>query len=129
MQPKAILLAFSASLALAAPAVASGGIWCEGDGVTVEIATGRLPVLQVIGAYVEVDGAAFSTGPERGEGTPFVVGQAFSDSDGVKVDFVDPNFETILVSIRLVRDNDADWPLTGHALIGEASHDIRCGAD
>ena len=118
-----------ASVALAAPAAASGGVRCEGDGVIVEIATGRLPVLQVIGAHVEAGGVAFSTSPVRGEGTPFVVGQAFSDADGMKVDFVDPNFEAVVVSVRLVRDDNEDWPFSGTVLVGKTSHDVRCGAD
>ncbi len=118
-----------ASLALAAPAAASGGYFCEGDDVALEMATGRLPVLQVIGAYAEAGGKAYSTGPERGEGMPFVVGQAFADDDGVKVDFVDPNFEAILVSLRLRFDGDEDWPLTGTLTLDGTDYPVRCGGD
>lgn len=119
------------SLALAAPAAASGGIWCEGDKVSLEIATGRLPVLQVIGAHAEAGGQAYSTGPERGEGTPFVVGQAFAGNDDIMVDFVDPNFEDILVSLRLrfADDREQEWPLTGTARFGDVAYPVRCGAD
>jgi hypothetical protein len=93
------------------------------------MATGRLPVLQVIGAYAEAGDTAYSTGPERGEGVPFVVGQAFADDDGVKVDFVDPNFETILVSVRMKFDGDEDWPLTGTVTVDGTSYPVRCGGD
>ena len=124
-------LALVASLALAAPAWASGGIWCEGEGASAEIATGRLPVLAVIGAHAEAAGVAYSTGPERGEGTPFVVGQAFGDDDGIKIDFVDPNFETILVSFRLAYEGDGEqeWPLAGTMMLDGTSYAVRCGAD
>lgn len=112
--------------------MASGGIWCEGDGgVSVEIASGRLPVLQVLGAYAEAAGVAYSTGPERGEGEPFVVGQAFWGDDIILVDFVDPNFETILVSVRasLEGDREAEWPYAGTMMLGGNSYPIRCGAE
>ncbi|WP_332685848.1 hypothetical protein [Devosia sp.] len=127
--PKLSGLAVLASLALAAPAAASGGYFCEGDDVALDMATGRLPVLQVIGAYAEAGGKAYSTGPERGEGMPFVVGQAFADDDGVKVDFVDPNFEAILVSLRLRFDGDEDWPLTGTLTLDGTDYPVRCGGD
>lgn len=130
--PKAAWLALGASLALAAPVAASGGIWCEGEGgVSIEVATGRLPVLQVIGAHAEADTLAFTTGPERGEGTPFVVGQAFAGDDDIMVDFVDPNFEAILVSIRLRYEDDREqeWPLRGTVTLGGTAYPVRCGAD
>lgn len=86
-------------------------------------------MLQIIGAYAAAGGKAYSTGPERGEGEPFVVGQAFADDDDVKVDFVDPNFETILVSVRLRWDGTEDWPLTGTMVLDGTSYSLTCGAD
>ena len=129
--PNPAWLALAASLALAAPASASGGIWCEGEEASAEIATGRLPVLQIIGAHAGAAGVAYTTGPERGEGTPFVVGQAFGDDEGIKIDFVDPNFETILVSFRLAYagDREQEWPLAGTMMLDGTSHAVRCGAD
>lgn len=94
------------------------------------MATGRLPVLQVIGAHVEAGGKAYSTEPARGPGEPFVVGQAFANSVAVMIDFVDPNFETILVSARLRFDgDDENWPLTGVVTVDGKSHEVRCGGD
>ena len=120
-----------ASLALAAPAAASGGFWCEAEGASVDIATGRLPVLQIIGAHAEAGGKAYTTGPERGEGKPFVVGQAFGGDDDILVDFVDPNFETILVSLRLrwEDEREQEWPLNGTMVLDGNSYQVRCGAD
>ncbi|MBJ3784209.1 hypothetical protein [Devosia sediminis] len=69
---------------------------------------GRLVVLQVLGASAEIDGKTYSTGPERGEGTPFTVGQAFAEGDHVMVDFVDPNFEDILVSLRAIWNKETE---------------------
>lgn len=69
---------------------------------------GRLVVMQVLGASAEIDGRAFSTGPERSEAEPFAVGQAFADGDAIMVDFVDTNFEDILISLRVTWDRDAE---------------------
>lgn len=126
MPPKTIGLALVASLALAAPAAASGGFYCQGDGVTADIATGRLPVLQVIGASISAGDNTWSTGPERGEGTPFVVGQAFADSQQVLIDFTDPNIEDVLVSLRLRFDGDDDRPLTGTLSVAGEDYQVFC---
>ncbi|KFL30773.1 hypothetical protein JP75_12285 [Devosia riboflavina] len=110
---------------LAAPAVASSAIMCEGEGGEAIVNLSTLSVVQVIGAYAEVDGTAFSTGPERGEGTPIVVGQAFGEGDAMMIDFVDPNFEDILVGLRLAWKGDEEiW--TGTLKAGEKSVDVSC---
>ncbi|MCP8882050.1 hypothetical protein NIM87_00870 [Devosia sp. XJ19-1] len=95
-------------MALASPVQASGGLFCEGEGGEIDIAMGRLVVMQVLGAFAEIDGERYSTGPERGEGTPFAVGQAFAEGDEMMVDFVDPNFEDIIVSLRVSWDAAAE---------------------
>lgn len=69
---------------------------------------GRLIVLHVLGSWAEIDGHAYSTGPERGEGEPFIVGQAFAEGDDLMVDFVDPNVERILVSLRVTWHGDEE---------------------
>ena len=97
--------------------------------MSLEMATGRLPVLYVIGAYAEADGKSYSTGPERGTGTPFVIGQAFADDDVVLADFTDPNFESILVSVRLKFDGTEDLPLTGTVTLDGKSYPVTCGGD
>lgn len=123
-------LALVASLALAAPAAASGGFSCEGDGVSLTLATGRLPVLVVIGAHAQAGDAAWTTGPERGKGTPFVVGQAFGDDDAIMVDFVDPNIEQILVSVRLrFEGGDPAWPLAGTVSADGKAWPVRCSGE
>jgi hypothetical protein len=101
---------------------------CEGDDVSLSMATGRLVVLNVLGAYAQAGGEAWSTGPERGEGTPIVVGQAFADDQAVMVDFTDPNIESILIAVRLrYTGSDEDWPLSGTMMVAGKSHAIRCG--
>lgn len=92
---------------------------------------GHLIVVQVLGAAIEVDGVAYSTGPERGPGTPMIIGQAFGDDDHMMFDFTDPNMETILASVRLdfVKGNE-DYPLAGKvAVAGKPAKKISCSAE
>ena len=119
-------LALAASLIIASPVVASEGLGCSGEGATVDIALGRLVIVGVLGAYIELGGTAYSTGPERGKGTPIATGQAFGDDDGIKIDFVDPNFEEILIKVRLTYTGNEDEPLAGTVTAGEVTADIVC---
>jgi hypothetical protein len=96
-------------MALASPAQASGGLFCEGEGGWVDIAMGR----------------TYSTGPERGEGEPFMVGQAFSEGDEIMVDFVDTNFERILISLRVTWDS-AEEIYKGVLFTPTTSVDVSC---
>lgn len=122
------LVAVAGVLALATGAQASEGLMCSGEGATVDVALGRLVVVGVLGAYVELGETAYSTGPERGEGIPIATGQAFGDDDGIKIDFVDPNFEEILIRLRLTYTGNEDEPLAGTVAIGKKTADIACMA-
>jgi hypothetical protein len=112
-------------MALASPAQASGGLFCEGEGGWVDIAMGRLVVMQVLGAAAEIEGARYSTGPERGEGEPFAVGQAFAEGDKMMVDFVDPNYEDIVISLRVTWDSAAE-SYSGVLSTPTAKVDVSC---
>jgi hypothetical protein len=120
-----LLAATAASLLLAAPVAASAGLSCEGAGGFADVAMGRLIVLNVIGAHAEIGGKTYSTGPERGAGEPFVVGQAFAEDDDMMIDFVDPNFETIVVGLR-VKWNAASEEWVGTLTSGETVIDVTC---
>lgn len=120
------LMAIAGVLALATGAQASEGLMCSGEGATVDVALGRVVIVGVLGAYVEMGETAYSTGPERGEGIPIVTGQAFGDDDGIKIDFVDPNIEEILIKVRLTYTGNQDEPLAGTVTIGERTAAIAC---
>lgn len=88
---------------------------------------GRLIVLNVLGATAEIGGKTYSTGPDRGEGDEFVVGQAFAEGDEMMIDFVDPNIERILVGLRVTWNKAADeW--SGKVTAGETAFDVTCVA-
>lgn len=128
MNGKRLMAAIAAAFMLATGAQASEGLGCSGEDAAVDIALGRLVVVGVLGAYVEVGGTSYSTGPERGEGTPIAVGQAFGDDDGIKIDFVDPNYEEILIKVRLAYTGNEDEPLAGTVTVGDTATDIACMA-
>lgn len=122
-----MLAAAAAGLLLAAPAAASAGLTCEGEGGWVDVAMGRLIVLNVLGASAEIGGKTYSTGPERGDGEPFLVGQAFAEGDDMMIDFVDPNVETILVGLRVKWDRSVEeW--VGKLTAGDTVIDVTCVA-
>ena len=117
-----------AGLALAAPAAARGSIICDGEAITIDIASADLPVLQVLGARITFGDRAWSTGPERGDGTPIVVGQAYGH-DEILIDFTDPTFEKILLVVRLEYGDGDDWPLRGEVVIDGIPRKVDCGYD
>ena len=86
---------------------------------------GRLIVLHVLGGWAEIGGKTYSTGPERGEGEPFIVGQAFSEGDDLMVDFVDPNVEYLLVSLRLTWHADEEM-YRGTLSTPDTKVDVTC---
>lgn len=86
---------------------------------------GRLVVMAVLGAAGEIEGKTYSTGPDRGEGEPFVVGQAFAEGDDIMVDFVDPNVERILLSLRVTWDSKAE-DYKGVLYTPTSSVDVSC---
>lgn len=101
---------------------------CEGNGGQAIVNLGSLPVVQVIGAYAEIGGKAYSTGPERGEGEPFAVGQAFGEGDDIMIDFVDLNFEDILLGLRVTLKGGDDDLWTGTLKSGDTVVDVTCTA-
>ncbi|MEM8541554.1 MAG: hypothetical protein AAGF25_11435 [Pseudomonadota bacterium] len=83
---------------------ATGTIACDatdGSGAAIMIGVGRLPILAVISAFATAEGQDWSL--DGSVGTDIDVGQGFMDDERVLVDFVDPNFEEILISLRLFR--------------------------
>lgn len=99
----------SGAALVAQPAFATGTIQCEatdGSDAAVMIGVGRLPVLAVISGYATAEGQDWSL--DGSVGTQIAVGQGFMDSERVLVDFVDTNFEEIVISLRLFRSATGD---------------------
>ena len=112
MKNRAAALAFCLA-ATAMPAVASGGIACTGDGVEVDLSVGRLDVISVLRATVEIGDKVWSTDPEIVPGTPIAVGQAFEDESRLLVDFTDEAVNAIVGRLRVFSLTEGDGYAAG----------------
>lgn len=110
-------LATIAGIVLAAtPAFAGQGFMCSGsEGVSVSLPLGGGIGLTVLSAKVEANGKVWST--EAGQGIQIAPAQSFGGSDFDVFDFADPNFNEILVEVRLfVGHEDGSEPVFGGTL-------------
>lgn len=82
-------------------AMASGSISCSSeDGqASVELTIGSLPILKIVRASLSAGGQQWHT-DGSGE-TAMAVGQAFRDDETMRVDFTDPNIESVVAKLRL----------------------------
>lgn len=119
-------LSLAALLAGVAPAAATGTIECaDPDGrASVELSIGSLPVLAVIHARIETPEGRWSSG----DGEALVVGQQFRGSSGLRVDFTDPNVETVIAELRLVSAEEGrDFAMAGTLRVaGEGAWPLNC---
>jgi hypothetical protein len=120
--------AFLALPLMAVPALATGSIACEGvgDDVSVELTIGSLPILAIVAGQVTVSDEVWAIG--EGGDHDIAVGQAFSEDGRILADFVDTNFERILVRLRLVIDREGkDDAMAGTlAVAGHGTWPVTC---
>lgn len=126
MRRIALLLLFPL---LTGQASATGSIGCQGiggDDVSVELTLGSLPVLAIVAASITVGEETWSTADDSA--ARLAVGQAFSEEGRILVDFVDPNFESVLVRLRLVSaDEGKDQATAGTvAVAGQGVWPVSC---
>lgn len=130
----AITITITALGALVAPqpALATGNTWCnakEGD-ASISLLTGRLPILHVLDADITWAGETWSTQKREGA-RPMLFGQGMMEDRRLAADFVDPNVERILFSLRVdFSGYEGEEPvagkLTGH---DGKTIDVLCQGD
>jgi len=125
---RSLAVAFLAVPLMVGPALATGSISCEGvgDDVSVELTIGSLPVLAIVAGQVTVADEVWAIG--EGADHEVAVGQAFSEDGRILADFVDTNFERVLVRLRLVVDREAkDDAMAGTlAVAGHGTWPVTC---
>jgi hypothetical protein len=101
----------------ASPALATGSIFCEGvgDDVSIEFTIGSLPVLAIVAAQVTAGDEVWATAD--GGDHQIAVGQAFAERGQLLADFVDTNFERVLVRLRLVSASEGDDEIRAGTLV------------
>ena len=120
----------AAVMAHAAPAAATGTYACAGPAgadVSVEMNVATAPVLKPNWVRIQVGREAWSSLAEDVGPKKVAVLQSFDDGRSLAVDLADPNFETILISIRIDRIVEGDSPQPGTLrVLGRSLHPITC---
>lgn len=106
---RTVLLA-AATCCAATPALATGGIYCDGardDNVAAFLTVGRVPGLAVVEARIGVGDQDWAMHGRDGA-TPIVLLQGAVVGDLTVADFGDTNYENVVASLRLVSAEDED---------------------
>lgn len=92
----------AAVFALASPAAASVGVFCDGpDGVSVAVPLGGSVGLSVLSATVSAAGQVWTSETSLEDPQVILPAQAFGDAETMRFDFADANYERNVVEIRL----------------------------
>ena len=112
------------------PAHATGDISCSGttDNVSVDMLVGRLPVLSVLRAVIQIGEKTWSTDQNVSPGTPITVGEAFEDERHLRVDFTDGNVEEIVGKLRAFSLEEGENYVSGgvFSFKGEGAFLVDC---
>jgi hypothetical protein len=104
-RPCALAL-FVALLTVATPASATATMECigvEDPEVHVTLTLGSVPVLAIVNATIDTPAGSYAMVPQAAGQTEIVVGQGMSTTEGLSVDFADPNLLGILVTLRTMQ--------------------------
>lgn len=135
MRKRRIVAALVASGALfwsGSAAWATGTIECTGAAgadASVFLLVGRLPVLAVLRAEIETEGTVYATDPPNGaDAVRIAFGQGFTDANRLVADFTDPNFEEIVITLRLERafEDKAGAEAGIVRVVGEGAWPVTC---
>lgn len=99
-----------AAFLVACPAFATGEIYCEAPDnseAAFGYGFGSVPGLAIISATIYADGKHWSMVEVDGA-VPIVVAQGAHDNARTLIDFTDPEFNTILASVRLMSAVEGD---------------------
>ncbi|MFC6487645.1 hypothetical protein [Nitratireductor sp. GCM10026969] len=120
--------ALAISIAAVGSASATGSLECTAPDadVSVKLTIGSLPVLAVVGAEIEANGARWAL--DGGGETAIAVGQAFREAGALRVDFTDPNVERVVAELRLFSAaEERDMAMAGTLRItGEGAWALTC---
>jgi hypothetical protein len=122
--------ALIALLALTAgPAVAGEGLFCDGPkGLHVNIPLAAPPGLSPLSAEIKLGDRIWTTAEGVAGATQIMSAQSVRVDDRYYFDFTDPNYEGILVKVRLFRGGEGDEAAIGGTLVipGTGAWAISC---
>jgi hypothetical protein len=88
---------------------------CSGDGASISLLMGAVPVVSIAKADMEAGTRRWSTQAENGV-TPIAVGQAFETSEILHVDITDANISEISAKLRVYKASESDFYAAGGTL-------------
>ena len=103
----------SAFAVAAWPAQATGEIACGGKGVSIDLLVGRLDVLSIARAVIEIGGTTWSSTPDSWPGKAITVGQGFADDRVLAVDFTDENVDEVIGQLRVFKGAEGESRAAG----------------
>jgi len=123
----AVLMA--AALAISAPAMASEGLYCQGEGIEIEIPMGGAVGLNPLGATIKAVGKTWTTAEGKAGAIQFWPAQSAVTDNRLYIDFTDADYAAIIVQIRLFWAEEETDPVYGGVLrIAEhGAWPISCG--
>lgn len=94
--------AAAALICTASPAAASVGLYCSGpDNVSIDAPLSGAVGLGVLSVTVTAAGKTWTSETSLEDPMAIVPAQSFGDSESMRFDFADPNFERNVVEVRL----------------------------
>jgi hypothetical protein len=112
----ALLAAVLATLAVASAAQATETTICSGDGASISLLMGAVPVVSIAKVDMEAGTRRWSTHAQDGV-TTISVGQAFETSEILHVDLTDTNESEILAKLRIYKAFEGDYYAAGGTLL------------
>jgi hypothetical protein len=88
---------------------------CSGDGASISLLMGAVPVVSIAKADMEAGTRRWSTQKQDGV-TTIAVGQAFETSEILHVDITDDNVSEILAKLRIYKASESDFYAAGGTL-------------
>jgi hypothetical protein len=88
---------------------------CSGDGASISLLMGAVPVVSIAKADMEAGTRRWSTQKQDGV-TTVSVGQAFETSEILHVDITDDNVSEILAKLRVYKASESDFYAAGGTL-------------
>lgn len=110
-----LLTSMLAAFSAAGIARATETTICSGDGASISLLMGAVPVVSIAKADMEAGTQRWSTQPEEGV-TKVTVGQAFETSEILHVDITDDNVSEILAKLRIYKASESDFYAAGGTL-------------
>jgi hypothetical protein len=104
-----------AGFSMIAAAQATETTICSGDGASISLLMGAVPVVSIAKADMEAGTRRWSTQAQDGV-TTVSVGQAFETSEILHVDITDDNVSEILAKLRVYKASESDFYAAGGTL-------------